>query len=99
MRQDRREPTIRQAGEKRRKLRGDTVIAKFDQQIICLPNGIGLRMLQNAFQIFKGQVKVAPEAELQRGTRFLSKLIEQFGEIGAIVSISIVSVRSSDGMG
>jgi hypothetical protein len=55
-------------------------------------------MFKNALHVFKRKMEVATQTELQGGTNFLPKLIEQIGEVLAIVGIAIISVGSGNGV-
>ncbi len=97
--QDRREPAVSQAREALGQLRGDAVVAEFDQQIVGFSDGVGVGLLQNAFQIFERKMKIAAQHQLQRGPSLLLELVEQSGEVGAVVRVTVVGMRSGDGVG
>src|ERR1700685_544444 len=59
MRQDGRKAAIAEAGETLGKLRRDTEVAELDQQIIGLADGVGVRLVEDALQIFEGEMKIA----------------------------------------
>ena len=59
MGQDRRKPAISQASETLGELGRHAVVAEFNQQIVGFANGVGVRLLEDAFQILEGKMKIA----------------------------------------
>ena len=98
MGQDGREVAISQANKTVRKLGRNTEITKFNQQIICLTDRVGMRLLEDALQILERKMKIAAQSQfqIQRRTNLLPQLIEQPGEVGAIIGVTIVGVRGGD---
>src|SRR5450755_4302216 len=99
MGQDRREATVSHASEALGKLGGDAVVAEFDQQVVGFADGVSVGMFQDAFEIFEGEMKIAAQSQLQRGPDLLLELAQKPGEVAAIVRVTIVGVRSGDGVG
>jgi len=97
MGQDGRKAAVAEAGEALGKLCWNTEVAQLDQQIIRLANGVGVRLLEDALQIFEGEMKIAAQSYLQlnRRANFLSKLAQQPRKIPAIVSVTVIGVRGS----
>jgi len=92
---------ISEAGETFRKPCRDTEVAEFNQQVVSPADRVGVRVLEHAFQILEGKMKVASQSQLQWGfgSDFLLEVSEKAGKIGAIVGVAIIGVWGGDGMG
>jgi hypothetical protein len=61
MSQDRSQAAIAKTRKAVRDLNRDAIVAKFYQQIVGFANGVEVRLLEHALQVFVGEMKIASQ--------------------------------------
>src|SRR6185437_8567773 len=70
-------------------------IVEFHQQIPRAANAPALRSLECRLHVLKGEMKVTSEAQLRLWPDPGLQLLQESGQIGAIVEVSVVRMRRS----
>src|SRR5438874_11009338 len=77
-------------------LRLNTEVAEFDQQISAAGYAISLRGFGRALHVLVRKMEVAPQAQLRSVADTLLQVLQQAGQIFAVVEVPVVGVRRSD---
>ena len=67
---------IAEVAEAVAELRGNAVVAEFDEQVVGVADHVVLRAVEDALEVFVGKMKVAAQAELGRGANFGAQLFD-----------------------